>query len=134
MQDLNHSIESNSDDWQLFGPIDSIRPGTFYHNSERIIGLASIDNVIIGLCPEITRISPEKRKCLGELIEAYFFGKQYILRLIEDMTNEETSDFIEGIGMLIKEQGISGTEELQAHFEEYIQSFPGPDICNKKTI
>ena len=94
-----------------------------------IIGLESIDRIIFGLCPEIREIGIDKIQCLSGLIKTYFFGDQYILRLIEDFTNEDTIDFIEGISNLIKEQQISNIQELQAHFDTYIRDFDINKIC-----
>jgi len=94
-----------------------------------IIGLQSIDQIIYGLCPDMASKNIEKIQCLSGLIKTYFFGGNYIIKLIEDITNEDTSEFIEGIGILIKEQNITNIEELQIHFDKYINSFNPSKIC-----
>lgn len=98
--------------------------------STPITGLKSIDDIIYGLCPDVMELNITKKKILGGLIINYCFDEEKHIRSIQIITNEDTADFIEGIRIIVKEQGIAHFGELQEYFDDYIRDFDAAIVCD----
>ncbi|MEM1319160.1 MAG: hypothetical protein AAGG75_02825 [Bacteroidota bacterium] len=99
-----------------------------------ITGLPSIDNIICGFYPSINHSSKEEIHTIAELIKAFIFKNNSILEIIQERTNEATSEFIEGLKLLAQEQQIKTMEEFQTHFDYYYQSFDVHKVCKCDSI
>lgn len=96
---------------------------------EIIIGLESIDRILIGLCPEIVVMSGEDIQFLRTIIIAYWLENKEVTDIIRQKTNRETVDFIEGIGLLINELELDSLTALQGYFNACTEDFNPESIC-----
>lgn len=103
-------------------------------NHHPITGLRSIDDIIYGLCPEIKGIDQSKMQILGGLISIYCFDGMKDIIPIQNITNEDTADFIEGIAIIINESNIAHFGELQEYFNDFIEDFNPIEICEIQKI
>lgn len=97
--------------------------------AELIIGLESIDRIIVELCPEIRTMSGEDMEILKFVISAYWFEGRDVLNVIRQRTNRDTVDFIEGIGLLINEAGLESPDALRHYMDENVQAFNPIRVC-----
>lgn len=99
-----------------------------------ITGVSSIDNIIYGLCPEIKDIDHAKKQILEGLISIYCFDGMKNIGPIQNITNEDTADFIEGIAIIIQERNIAHFGELQEYFNDFIEGFNPIEVCGIQSI
>lgn len=95
-----------------------------------ITGIIDIDETINGL----VQITTEEIEKIKPYIDAYLFGEQYIARIISEMTNIETAEFIEEMGIIIKQNEINNYEELKTFMDQCKKKIIDIDQCEKIDI
>lgn len=102
-----------------------------------IVGSASIDNTIIGLCPEITALSAEQIQYISRIIRAYIIGGEdaiNTIEAIEEIMNKDVAEFIEEIGSICRRQGIDTIEGIEAHIRSLEATFNTSIVCSQSEI
>ena len=103
---------------------------TMERHVNSITGIESIDQTITVL----SNIGISEQSKIKPLIAAYLFDKQFIVRMIADITNNETAEFIEGIGTIIKQNQIKNYDELAKFIGQYKKEIVDIDQCSKIEI
>lgn len=94
-----------------------------------IIGIPTIDKLIIDACPSILTMSDKHIHALSRDIKGHIFGDHFINSIIEHKTNAEVAQIIEGLAIIASINDICSIEGIAEYIESFGADNKASEIC-----
>ena len=97
-----------------------------------IIGINQIDAIIAAICPQISSYQAEEINQISNIIIDHILGRHTVGAIIEDRTNADVLEIINGLAIIAKTNQIDTIAGIEAYINGVGTNLSAASICANK--